>query len=86
MISRIVTAWRKQMPSGNMTPNMRHACFVAAAIFLAPAGIAATINGVVKDPSGAVVSGAAVELREVPGPGSPKNVRTDAGGHSASII
>jgi Carboxypeptidase regulatory-like domain/Peptidase family M1 domain len=42
--------------------------------------VAAVINGVVKDPSGAVVTGAAVELREVPGPGSPKNVRTDTAG------
>jgi Carboxypeptidase regulatory-like domain/Peptidase family M1 domain len=41
---------------------------------------AAAINGVVKDPSGAVVTGAAVELREVPGPGSPKNSRTDTAG------
>jgi hypothetical protein len=44
---------------------------------LTHAAFAAAINGVVKDTSGAVVTGASVELREVPGAGSPKNNRTD---------
>src|ERR1043165_9891997 len=60
---------------------MRYICFAAmvASLWLQAAG-AAAIHGVVKDPSGAVVSGAAVELREVPGPGSPKTARTDSSG------
>lgn len=58
--------------------KMRHICFVVmAAGIYAHAAFAAAIHGVVKDSSGAVVTGAAVELREVPGTASPKNARTD---------
>src|SRR5690349_18696773 len=42
--------------------------------------VAASINGIVKDPSGAAVTAAAVELREIPSSTSPKTVRTDASG------
>src|SRR5437016_939032 len=61
---------------------MRHTCFVALIVtgLCVPAAVSAVISGAVKDPSGAAVSGAAVELREVPGPGSPKNARTDVSG------
>ena len=53
---------------------------LSLAPFLSHGALATAINGVVKDPSGAAVSGAAVELREVPGPGSPKNTRMDSSG------
>src|ERR1043166_368311 len=42
--------------------------------------VAASINGIVKDPSGAAVTAAAVELREIPSSTFPKTVRTDASG------
>jgi hypothetical protein len=49
-------------------------------LLMTQAIFAAAINGVVKDPSGAVVTGATIELREVPGTGSPRNTRTDSNG------
>ena len=63
---------------------MRHTLLIARAVavasLLSHAALAAAINGVVKDQSGAAVTGAAVELREVPGTVSPKNTRTDSSG------
>jgi hypothetical protein len=60
---------------------MRQICiFLLATGLSALTTYAAAINGIVKDTSGAVVTGAAVELREVPGTASPRNARTDSTG------
>ena len=53
---------------------------VALTAILCPAAFPASILGSVKDQSGTAVSGAGVELREVPGPGSARNARTDGSG------
>jgi len=53
---------------------------VALTAIFCPAAFPASINGVVKDQSGAAVTGAGVELREVPGSGSARNTRTDGSG------
>ena len=63
---------------------MRHACSLGIAValtaLLCPAAYPVSIHGLVKDQSGAAVTGAGVELREVPGPGAAKNARTDGSG------
>ena len=53
---------------------------LALAGLLSHVAAAATIQGMVKDQTGAAITGAAVELREVPGPGSPKTARSDSSG------
>src|SRR5436305_1018661 len=53
---------------------------LAVVLLLSRATFAATIQGTVKDPQGAAVPKATVELREVPGPGSPKSTHTDDAG------
>jgi hypothetical protein len=55
-------------------------CRYLVFLLLSQAAFAASIGGVVKDAPGVPANGAAVELREVPGTGSPKNARTDAPG------
>jgi Carboxypeptidase regulatory-like domain/Peptidase family M1 domain len=64
--------------------GMRHtgSFGIAAALtaLLCPAAVPASIHGLVKDQSGAAVTGAGVELREVPGPGAAKSTRTDGSG------
>ena len=63
---------------------MRHTYALGIALALtalfSQAAFPASIHGLVKDPSGAAVSGAGVELREVPGSGSARTARTDGSG------
>ncbi len=59
---------------------MRLSLLVLFAVIGCQLAEAATIRGVVKDPSGAAVGGAGIELREVPGTGPAKSARADGAG------